>query len=114
MEQSYMANLPEHSDPGKVLRAAAEAGKANDQDAVFVRYDGEQQPSGKWGKAKAFTIQTPQGIIDIVNPPPKDMDDALRMAKNMRATKQMAKRFGGGRVKMKHVWTRLLERGTDY
>ncbi|KKK66519.1 hypothetical protein LCGC14_2963290, partial [marine sediment metagenome] len=51
MEQSYMANFPEQSDPGEVLRASAEAGKANDQDAVFVRFDGKQRPGKGWEKA---------------------------------------------------------------
>ena len=68
MEQSYMANLSEHSDPIEVLRTAAAAGKANDQDAVFVRYEGNYRPGKGWEKAKAFTVQTPQGIIDIISP----------------------------------------------
>ncbi len=104
MEQSYMANLPEHSDPKQILRAAAAAGKANDQDAVFVRYDGEQPPGKGWKRAKAVTLQTPQGIIDMIDP----------SAKNLKAAAKMAKRFGGGQYKVKPVWTRLLEQGKHY
>ena len=104
MEQSYMANLPEHTNPSAVLIAASKAGRANDQDAVFVRYDGEQQPNDKWKKAKAFTLQTPQGIIDMIDP----------SEKNLKAAAKMAKRFGGGQYTVKPVWTRLLEQGKHY
>ena len=104
MEQSYMANLPKQSDPGEVLRASAEAGKANDQDAVFVRFDGKQRPGKGWEKAKAFTVQTPQGIIDIISPSPK----------NLKAAVKLAKKYGGGKYTVKPVWTRLLERGKHY
>ena len=104
MEQSYMANLPEHSDPIEVLRAAAAAGKANDQNAVFVRFSGNRYPGHRWEKATEYEIQTPQGIIDIINP----------SEKNLRAAVKMAKRFGGGRAKAVWTWTRLLERGKHY
>ena len=104
MESSYMANLDVNSRPGQVLRAAAEAGKANDQDAVFVRFDGESPPGRSWEKAKAYTLQTPQGIIDIISPSPK----------NLKAAVKMATHFGGGQSKVKPVWTRLLERGKHY
>ena len=104
MEQSYMANLPKQSDPGEVLRASAEAGKDNDQDAVFVRFDGKQRPGKGWDKAKEFTVQTPQGIIDIISPSKRKLGAAVKMAK----------RFGGGKIKAKPVWTRLLERGKHY
>ena len=110
MEQSYMANLPEHSDPGEVLRAAAAAGKANDQDAVFVRFDGKQRPGKGWFKSNAYTIQTPQGIIDVLDPlPPFSIHP-----KKIEAAIKMAKRFGGGQTRTKLVWTRLLERGKHY
>jgi len=105
MEQSYMANFPRHANPRQVLRAAAKAGKANDQDAVFVRYDDmRNRPAGLWEKAKAYTLQTPQGIIDMIDP----------SEKNLKAAAKMAKRFGGGQYTVKPVWTRLLERGKHY
>ena len=104
MEQSYMANLSVHSDPIEVLRTAAAAGKANDQDAVFVRYDGNYRPGKGWRQDKAFTIQTPQGIIDIISPSQGKLVAAVKLAK----------RFGGGQYKAKPVWTWLLERGKHY
>lgn len=103
-EKAWMANLPQQSNPRQVLQAAAAAGLANDQDAVFVRFDGPTPPNAKWDKGSAYTLQTPQGIIDMVNP----------SAKNLRAAAKMAKRFGGGQYTVKPVWTRLLEKGKHY
>ena len=110
-EQSYMANLPRDTKGHRVLRAAAAAGKANDQDAVFVRFDdARNRPPGNWDKGVAYSIETPQGFIDVVDSkppfsiPPDNVEDAIKLAK----------RYGGGQVKRKFIWTRLLERGKHY
>ena len=106
MEQSYMANFPRETKGYRVLQAAAKAGKANDQNAVFVRVDGNMRtrPPGLWERAKAYTLQTPQGIIDMIDPSPK----------NLKAAVKLAKKYGGGKYTVKPVWTRLLERGKHY
>lgn len=103
-EKAWMANYPQQTNPRQVLQTAAAAGLANDQDAVFVRFDGPNAPSAAWDKGEAFTLQTPLGIIDMVNP----------SAKNLKAAVKMARRFGGGQYVTRPVWTRLLERGKHY
>ena len=103
-EKAWMANFERNAWSTDVLQTAARAGKANDQDAVFVRFDGPNQPSTKWDRGVALVLQTPQGIIDMVNP----------SKKNLAAAAKMAKRFGGGQYTAKPVWTRLLEKGKHY
>lgn len=103
-EKAWMANFPQQSNPRQVLQAAAAAGLANDQDAVFIRNDGPTSPGAKWDRGIALVLQTPQGIIDMVNP----------SKKNLEAAAKMAKRFGGGQYTAKTVWTRLLEKGKHY
>ncbi len=103
-EKAWMANFSQQSNPRQVLQTAAAAGLANDEDAVFVRFDGPNAPSAQWEKGTAFALQTPQGIIDMVDP----------SKKNLKAAAKMAKRFGGGQYTSRPVWKRLLEKGKHY
>ena len=103
-EQSYLAHAPKEADAGSVLRRAARAGKDNDQDAVFVRFDGKKRPGRDWRPGSVHSLVTPHGIVDMVN----------ASTENIRAATLLARKHGQAKLVQHNVWTRLLERGKDY
>lgn len=103
-EQSYMAHSPKSADVDSVLRRAARAGKDNDQDAVFVRFDGKKRPGRDWRPGSVHSLVTPHGIVDMVNADVKHIREAY----------QLAEKHGPVKLVQQNLWTRLLERGKDY
>ena len=75
---------------------------AGDTQDIGRRFQQLEKVDGVWEGEMEQSYMA--NLIDIISP----------SAKNLRMTKKMAARFGGGQVQVKPVWTRLLEQGKHY